>query len=492
MKKEKQMTTQTVGASFRRFHTWNQINWLQCKKNTKRLQARIVQAVKEGRWNKVKALQRLLTRSFSAKTMAVKRVTTNKGKHTPGVDGLVWLTSSERAQGISSLRQRGYRPLPLRRVYIPKSDGSKRPLGIPTIKDRAMQALYLMGLEPVAETTGDHHSYGFRAYRSAAYAVGQIFLTLSTRRAPQWILEGDITKCFDEINHDWLMDSISMEKSLLQKWLKSGYMEKKKLFPTNAGTPQGGIISPALANMTLDGLEDAITKRFGSKDSKKRRKSGVHIIRYADDFIVTGKTKEVLETEVKPLIEEFLSQRGLTLSAKKTIITHIERGFDFLGQTIRKYKNKLIITPSKKSMCRLLTRIRDMVRKNRAETQEKVIRTLSPQIRGWAYYHRWICARKTFEKIDNEIFQILWKWATRRHPNKGLGWIKAKYFKVIGMRQWSFATQIKKKGKIAWEKLFLATDIPIRRHKKIRGAANPFDKEWYSYFANRQRRSTFV
>jgi len=483
-------TQQNVGASFRRSHLWSQIKWTQCKRNTRRLQARIVQAVKKGRWNRVKALQRLLTRSFSAKALAVKRVATNKGKHTPGVDNQVWLTSTDRFQGISSLRQRGYQPQPLRRVYIPKPDGSKRPLGIPTIKDRAMQALYLTGLEPVAETTGDHHSYGFRAYRSAADAISQVFLTLANRKAPKWILEGDITKCFDEIDHSWMLRTTPIEKCILQKWLKSGYIEKKKLFPTNAGTPQGGIISPALANMTLDGLEEALAKRFGSKGSKKRKTSGVHIIRYADDFVVSGKTKAILETEVKPIIEEFLSHRGLTLSTKKTVITHIEEGFDFLGQKIRKYKNKLIITPSKKSVNNILTRIREMVRKNRAETQEKIIRILSPQIRGWAYYHQRICARKTYEKIDHEIFKILWNWSKRRHPNKGLHWIKEKYFKSKGTRQWCFTTKVKKKDKVVTEELFQSSNIPIRRHKKIKGEANPFDKEWRSYFAERQRKPT--
>jgi RNA-directed DNA polymerase len=480
------MAIEKVGASFR--EQWDQINWLHCQSQTRRLQARIVQAVKERRWNKVKALQRLLTRSFSAKALAVRRVTTNKGKHTPGIDGLVWQTSKSRILGIKSLREKGYKPKPLRRIYIPKLDGSKRPLGIPTIKDRAMQALYLMGVEPIAETLGDNHSYGFRAYRSAADAVSQIFLSLSTRRSPQWILEGDITKCFDQIDHNWLMRSIPMEKRVLQKWLKSGFIDKKKLFPTQTGTPQGGIISPVLANMTLDGLEEAIAKQFGTKGSIKRKKNGVHIIRYADDFVVTGRTKEILETKVKPLIEEFLKDRGLTLSEKKTIITHISKGFDFLGQTIRKYKNKLIIKPSKKSIDRLLKRVREMIHKNQAETQEKIIKMLSPQIRGWAYYHRRICARKAYEKIDHQVFQAVWKWAKRRHPNKSLQWIKRKYFKSIGLRNWRFGTYINREGEKIWKELFQASSIPIRRHIKIRGEANPFDKDWYDYFTKRLKK----
>lgn len=479
-------TKRFVGASFSESRQWNQTNWLRCQKNTRRLQARIVQAVKEGRWNKVKTLQHLLTRSFSAKALAVKRVTTNKGKYTPGIDNQVWQTSTLKSQGIASLKQRGYRPSPLRRVYIPKADGSKRPLGIPTMKDRAMQALYCMGLDPVAETTGDQHSYGFRAYRSAADAMSQVFILTSTRRAPQWILEGDIKRCFDEIDHNWLLNSIPMEKSILEKWLKAGFMERKALYPNLSGTPQGGIISPTLANMALDGLEETLVKHFGKKGSKKRKQSGVHLVRYADDFIITGKTKEILEGKVKPLITEFLHHRGLTLSAKKTVITHIEKGFDFLGQTVRKHQAKLIIKPSPRSIKKLLERARNIIRKNRTETQATVIDMLSPQIRGWAYYHRSICARKAYEKLDCEIFRLLWRWSIRRHPNKGKRWIKKKYFKTIGNRKWCFATKTNKQGKQVNLELFQATSIPIRRHKKIRSGINPFDKEWYSYITKRK------
>jgi RNA-directed DNA polymerase len=235
--------------------------------------------------------------------------------------------------------------------------------------------------------------------------------------------------------------------------------------------------------MALDGLEAVLTKQFGNKGTKKRKQSGVYVIRYADDFIVTGKTKEILETIVKPLVEDFLSPRGLTLSAKKTRITHISEGFDFLGQTVRKYNTKLIVKPSAKSVQRLLTRIRGLLRKNRTETQGKVIKMLSPQIRGWAYYHHAICSRKTYEKIDHEIFKALWQWSKRRHPNKGYCWIKGRYFKTTINRQWCFATTTKEKGRVVWQELFQASSIPIRRHKKIRATANPFDREWDAYFA---------
>lgn len=485
-KKEKQMiTNKTVSASFSKTKHWGQINWQQCNKNTRRLQARIVQATKEERWNKVRALQHLLTRGFSAKALAVKRVTTNRGKCTAGIDGQLWQSSTSKSDAIGQLKQRGYKPLPLRRIYIPKSDGGKRPLGIPTMKDRAMQALYLMGLSPIAETTGDIHSYGFRVGRSTADAMSQIFITLAGRNRAEWILEVDIRKCFDEIDHNWLINSIPMEKTILQKWLKSGYIEKQIFCSTKWGTPQGGIISPTLANITLDGLENILTDQFGQKDSKKRKASGVHMIRYADDFVITGKTKEILELQVLPMLEIFLKERGLSISAKKTRITHVKEGFDFLSQNVRKYGKSIIIKPSKDSIKRMLTRIRNLIRKNCTKTQEYLIALLNPLIRGWGNYHRKVCSRKTFEKVDHEIFQALWRWSKRRHPNKGLRWIKNKYFKIQGSNDWCFAVKPLNKDKIELNELFKTTNIPIRRHIKIRAKSNPFDKEWYKYFADR-------
>lgn len=485
LEKEKQMITdKNVGASFKETH-WNQINWQKCDKIVRRLQARIVQATEEKRWNKVKALQHLLTRSFSGKALSVKRVTTNRGKHTAGVDGQLWRSASSKSHAIAELKHRGYRPQPLRRIYIPKSDGGHRPLGIPTMKDRAMQALHLMGLAPVAETIGDKHSYGFRTHRSTADAMSQIFKTLAGKNRAEWILEVDVRKCFDEIDHEWLLNNITMEKRILHKWLKSGYIEKQMFCSTKWGTPQGGIISPTLANITLDGIEEMITKQFGPKGEKKRKKSGVHLVRYADDFIITGKTREVLETQVLPLLKEFLKERGLSLSERKTKITNVREGFDFLSQTVRKFNRSIIIKPSKDSIKRLLQRVRKIIRSNLTQTQEGIIKLLNPLIRGWAYYHNKVCARKTFEKVDHEIFQVLWRWAKRRHPNKGLKWVKEKYFKTIDSQNWCFAVRSKTDEQVEMNKLFKATTLHVCRHRKIRAEANPFSKEWYAYFTER-------
>ena len=277
---------------------WHSINWKAVNETVRRLQARIVKATKVGKWHKVQALQYLLTHSYSGKALAVRRVTENQGKNTPGVDQVIWTDPVSKEMAIHQLQKRGYRALPLRRVYIPKSNGKKRPLGIPTMKDRAMQALYLQALDPIAETKADPNSYGFRKERSCADAMEQCATVLSHSTSAQWILEGDIKSCFDKISHAWLLTHIPMDKTILNTWLKAGYMDKSVLYETEDGTPQGGIISPVLANMTLDGLERILRKKYpktGSRALKGKNKK-VNLVRYADDFIITGNSKEVLET----------------------------------------------------------------------------------------------------------------------------------------------------------------------------------------------------
>ena len=308
---------------------WHALNWPKAYREVQRLQARIVQAEQAGKRGKVKALQRLLTRSFSGKVLAVKRVTENQGKNTPGVDREIWNTPQKKMRAVHQLKPRGYQPQPLRRVYIKKSNGKLRPLGIPCMRCRAMQGLYLLALDPIAEVRADPDSYGFRRGRSCADAIEQCFITLASRHKPQWILEADIRACFDKINHNWLMANIPIDKAILHKWLKAGFIYKKVLYPTEEGSPQGSIISPVLANMTLDGLETRLKQAF-ARTTTKGRVAKVNLIRYADDFIISGSSSELLENEVKPLVVEFLAERGLELSPTKTRITHIKQGFDFL------------------------------------------------------------------------------------------------------------------------------------------------------------------
>ena len=484
-------TAQAVGAVSREAAEWYAINWQAINRNVRRLQVRIVQATKESRWGKVRALQRLLTHSYSGKVLAVRRVTENDGKKTPGVDQEIWDTPEKKIQAVHALKRRGYQSQPLRRVYIPKSDGkTMRPLGIPTMKDRAQQALYLLALAPVVETTADKNSYGFRQQRSCADAMVQCFLALRSANT-QWILEGDIKSCFDKISHDWLLAHVPMDRVILQKWLKSGYMEKHVLHETMDGTPQGGIISPALANCALDGLERLLREKFPAGKRLKSlggEKPCINLVRYADDFVITSKSKELLEGEIKPLVEQFLQERGLELSPTKTVITHVEHGFDFLGQNVRRYPNgKLLIKPSKKNVGTFLKGIRRIIKDAHGVSAADLIDQLNPKIRGWANYHRHVVSKRTFGRVDYTLFSSLWKWARRRHPNKSPRWFKPKYFDRRGNRDWSFFGETcDDEGRPTKVWLYYAKSTPIKRHVKVKGEANPYDPTYETYFEERE------
>ena len=477
-----------LGATSHEKVDWDQIDWKQCDVNVSRLQARIVKAIEAGRWNRARALQHLLTSSFSGRALAVKRVTENKGKWTPGVDRVIWRSPVQKATAVHELRRRGYRAQPLRRVYIEKpGKKAKRPLGIPVMKDRAMQALHLLGLAPIAEVTGDRNSYGFRPGRSAADALRKCHALMARRDGPRWVLEGDIRACFDEIGHDWLLDHIPMDRQVLRKWLKAGFMDKSALHPTRAGTPQGGVASPVLANMALDGLQAALRERFPVRDGRARNR--VHLVRYADDFIVTGDSKEILEQEVRPLLETFLAERGLSLSPDKTVVTHVEEGFDFLGQTVRRQADNLLTKPSKKGVKRFLKNVREVIRKLASAPARELVQTLNRMIRGWAYYHRHGASSDAFRFVDHAIWQALWRWAVRRHGMKPKRWVQQKYFPTVGGRRWSFTGYIARAdGTKAPVTLLRATDLPIRRYILVKGDANPFDPKWNEYYRQRRQR----
>jgi RNA-directed DNA polymerase len=468
---------------------WANLNWRELEGNVRRLQARIVQAIQAGRWGKVKALQRLLTRSFSAKALAVKRVMENKGKRTAGVDGETWTTPRQKASAIRSLQSRGYRTQPRKRVYIPKPGSRKqRKLGIPTMKDRAMEALYLQALDPIAETLGDPNSYGFRPKRSTADAIEQCFIILGRKYSAQWVMEGDIRACFDEISHQWLAANIPLEPRILQQWLKAGVEDGGRLLAVNAGTPQGGIASPVMANLTLDGLEQRLQQQFGATRIL-RGKNKVHLVRYADDFIITGSSRQLLEEEVKPVVQRFLAERGLTLSPDKTRVTHIDQGFDFLGQNLRKYKGKLLIKPARKSVKALLRKVRGVVKANAQATAGHLIVQLNPILRGWANYHCHGVSKATFGMVAYRISDIIWRWAVRRHPRKSKTWLKQKYFHTVGSRNRVFFGQIEGRDNQSHRiDLFDVAGVPIKRHIKIRNTANPYDPQWRDYFEQRQTR----
>lgn len=482
--------TRSAGAPTSKYTKWNSINWKEVNIFVKRLQMRISKAVKEKKYGKIKSLQWLLTKSYYAKLLAIKRVTSNKGKRTAGVDNITWTTSKQKMNAVFALNRKGYQTQPLRRIYIPKKNGKKRPLSIPTMTDRAMQALYKFALEPIAETLADPNSYGFRRYRRCADAIAQCFNTLAKSYSPVWILEADIKACFDEISHQWMLKNIPMDKEVLGKWLKSGFMEDGKVYPSGRGTPQGGIASPILANMVLDGLETTV-KNSAPKRIHGYCRSKINIIRYADDFVITAASKELLEDKVKPAVINFLKERGLTLSEEKTKITRIDQGFNFLGQNVRKYDDKLLIKPSENNVRTFLHNIRETIHKHRGSKTEALIRDLNSKIRGWANYHKHVVSSETFNYVDNCIRNDLWRWMRRRHRKKNTQWLKKKYLSK-GSKPGRFSTIVKnKKGFPKTYELIFAGSIHIMRHIKIRGDANPFDPQFKGYFRKRYYVKTY-
>lgn len=473
----KQMTA-SAGAPIDNATLWHRINWDQARCEVRRLQMRIAKAVQENRWNKVRALQHLLTGSFYAKAMAVKRVTSNKGKKTPGVDGVLWKGTRVKGQAIRSLRRRGYRPQPLRRIYIPKKNGKMRPLSIPTMKDRAMQALYKLALAPIAETTADRNSYGFREGRSCADAIAAAFNALNKPNSATWVLEGDITGCYDNISQEWMLANIPIDRDVLRKWLRAGYREGNCLYPSHKGTPQGGIISPTLANMTLDGLERIIREAVP-------RRSRVNFVRYADDFIITGKSRQILENQVKPAVEAFLADRGLSLSEEKTTITYIKDGFTFLGQTFRKHGRVLHIKPAKEGVLALIRKVGELIRTHVSAPMPILIKKLNQTLRGWGNYHRHVVASEAFGRIDTYVYEELWRMIQRRHSNKSKKWLAKKYWFASG-RRWVFAIRtVAKRGKRLYEVVRLHS-LGIRRYIKVKADANPYLPEYARYFWRRR------
>jgi RNA-directed DNA polymerase len=461
---------------------WKSADWKQAEAVVNRLQVRIAKATQEKKWNTVKRLQYLLTHSYYAKLLAVRKVTTNKGKKTPGVDKVLWNTPAQKMNAVLSLTDKGYKASPLRRVYIEKKGKkAKRPLGIPTMYDRAMQALYALALDPVSEATADKHSFGFRKGRCCQDACEYIFANLCKKASPEWVLEGDIKGCFDHISHEWLIANVPMDKSILKQFLKAGFVFEDELFPTEDGTPQGGVISPILANLALDGMGKVLSDRFhtnrvGNVDKRVRSAHKVNLVRYADDFIITAATEEIAQ-EAKEIIRDFLKTRGLELSEEKTVISHIDDGFDLLGWTFRKFKGKLIIKPSKKAIKAFVATLSETIlRRGKAWKQDLLIEKLNQQIRGWANYHQSVCASETFSHIDHIMFEFLWQWAKRRHPKKGKRWVKARYWHSKGNRNWVFSTNNKE--------LLCLANIPIVRHTKVRMDANPYLEP--EYFIQRQ------
>ncbi len=421
-------------------------------------------------------LSRLLTRSFYARLFAVRKVTGNKGSRTPGVDGIIWRSSADKMRATLQLSSKGYHAKPLTRKYIRKKNGKLRPLSIPTIYDRAMQTLHALALSAVESATGDKTSFGFKPYRSTKDAYAYLQICLSKKNAPEWIVEGDIKACFDEINHDWILENTPMNKRVLSEFLNAGYVENFHLFPTEKGTPQGGTVSPIIANIALNGLETALASKFysrtdGTIDKPHRNKHKINFVRFADDFVITADSPETTR-EVLEVVKTFLDPRGLKLSEEKTLVTHISDGFNFLGWNFRKYNGKLLIKPSRDSQKEAIGKVSEVIHKAKAWDQDRLIRILNPIIRGWAQYHNHAVSLDVFSKLDDVVYNMLASWAKRRHQNKGAKWVMEKYWHKSGNRNYVFCTE--------YQTLERFSNAKIVRQRLAKLDNNPYiDKEYF-------------
>ncbi|MBE9217181.1 group II intron reverse transcriptase/maturase [Plectonema cf. radiosum LEGE 06105] len=490
------MTSTVVNVINKDYTHWQSVDWQKTNRVVKNLRRRIFKATREKRWKTLRNLQRLLMKSYSNILLAVRRCTQiNQGKKTPGVDGLVVLNPTGRGILTDSLKQFiPWKPLPAKRIYIPKSKGKKRPLSIPSLIDRCLQAVVKNALEPCWEAQFEGSSYGFRPSRSTHDAIEKIFCGIRPNGRKKWIVDADIQGCFDNINHSFVLKQIGHfpARKLIKQWLQAGYVDNDVFHATETGTMQGGIISPLLANITLHGMEDALGIKY---DKRGQIIGNCIVVRYADDFVCLCETEDDAQLAVEQL-KPWLSQRGLQLSEEKTQIVHITQGFDFLGHNIRHYRDKssktgykLLTKPSQKAIKEIRHKIRQTWLKYKSNQVKELIAKLNPIIRGWANYHRKGVARKTFESLDQWMHTRARRYAKRKHPNKNETWRKQKYFGRFNLDRkdkWVFGDHD------SGIHLLKFTWFDIERHVLIPGKSSPDDPnpEIQKWFKSKRKRKS--
>lgn len=474
---------------------WDAVRWRSVEEQVRRLRQRIFAASQAGDLKKVRNLQKLMLRSRSNALVSVRRVTeVNAGRKTAGVDGKVVVTAEQKAELADWVQHRAepWSPQPVKRVYVPKSNGRRRPLGIPVIADRCLQALTVNALEPEWEARFEPKSYGFRPGRGCHDAIVAIHTTASRTDAQRlWVLDADLAAAFDRLDHDHICQSLGTfpARELVRQWLTAGVVEDGRFAPTGDGAPQGGVISPLLLNVALHGMEAAAGVRYhvtGTRAGKTVSGCPV-VIRYADDLLALRYSRAQAE-QVKAQLAEWLAPRGLVFNEDKTRITHLEdQGVDFLGFTIRRFRNgKLLTKPSDDALRRIRKRLSTEVKALRGANADAVIAKLNPIIAGWAAYYRIGVSKRALNALDAHVWRLVYKWARFSHSNKPLRWVKARYFGtfnpartdswVFGSRESGFYLR-----KFAW--------TPIVRHRMVAGAASPDDPALADYWAARRRRS---